>query len=104
MAEKTSFDLGLNLGWLSHSRISYRSAVDAMRQLSVSLLTVSHISHSISQSGVHKACSQLLTSSFLSSGLYLDCCFTLFRNETSKLGNLYIVCCSELMNSCSSLL
>ena len=56
--------------WAGHlaADVSYRSAVDAVCQLSVSLFTVSHISHSISWSGVHKACSQLVTSSFLGSG------------------------------------
>ena len=40
--------------WVVHLAVdvSYRSAVDAARQLSVSLLTVSHISHIVSQSGV----------------------------------------------------
>ena len=60
MAEKTS--LIRVSTWAGHLRAdgSYRSAVDAARQLSVSLLTVSHVSHSISRSGVHKACSQLV--------------------------------------------
>ena len=41
--------------WAGHlaADIFYRSAVDVARQLSVSLLTISHISHRASQSGVH---------------------------------------------------
>ena len=40
--------------WAVHlaADIPYRLAVDAERQLGVSLLTVGHISHSFSQSGV----------------------------------------------------
>ena len=65
MAEKTS--LIQVSTWAGHlaADIPYRSEVDAACQLSVDLLTVSH---SISQSSVHKACSQLVTSSFLGSG------------------------------------
>ena len=40
--------------WVAHlaADVSYRSTVDASRELNVSLLTVSHVSHSVSQSGV----------------------------------------------------
>ena len=57
MAEKT---LLIRVStWAGHltADVSYRSGVDAACQLSVSLLTVGHVSHSISQSGAHKACS-----------------------------------------------
>ena len=47
--------------------VSYWLVVDAARQLSIRLLTVSHVSYSVSQSGVfNQACSQLVANQFLS--------------------------------------
>ena len=47
--------------------VSYRSAVDAARQLSVGLLTVSHVSHNVSQSGVfNQSLFQLVANQLLS--------------------------------------
>ena len=67
-----------------------------MRRVNVSLLTVSPVSHSVSQSGVlslFPARNQFGPFSALVRRPLSDCCFTLFVNETSKLSDLCIVCC-----------
>ena len=81
--------------WAGHlaADVSYRSAVDVARQLSVSLLTVSH---SVSKSGVlnlFPARNQFAPFLALVHRPLPDCCFTPFVDETSKPSDLCIVCC-----------
>ena len=70
--------------------------MDAARKLNVSLLTVSPVSHSVSHSGVlslFPACNQFLCRLWFVGRCMMDCSITLFVDETSKLSELFIVCC-----------
>ena len=79
--------------------------MDAARKLNVSLLTVSPVSHSVSQSGVlslFPARNQFAPYSALVRRPLPDCCFTLFVDETSKPSDLCIVCCGVSYYCCRS--
>ena len=70
--------------------------MDAASKLNASLLTVGPVSHSVSQSGVlslFPARNQFLSRLWFVGRCMPDYCFTLFVDETSKPGNLCIVCC-----------
>ena len=79
--------------------------MDAARKLKVSLLTVSPVSHSVSQSGVlslFPARNQFAPYSALVRRPLPDCCFALFDDETSKPSDLCIVCCGVRYYCCRS--
>ena len=79
--------------------------MDAARKLNVSLLTVSPVSHSVSQSGVlslFPARNQFAPYSALVRRPLPDCCFALFDDETSKPSDLCIVCCGVRYYCCRS--
>ena len=70
--------------------------MDAARKLNVSLLTVSPVSHNVSQNGVLSllpARNQFLFRLWFVGRCMPDCCVTLFVDETSKPSELCIVCC-----------
>ena len=79
--------------------------MDAARKLNVRLLTVSPVSHSVSQSGVLSlflARNQFAPYSALVRRPLPDCCFTLFVDETSKPSDLCIVYCGVSYYCCRS--